>query len=296
MNTKQIEMILTVADTLNFTKAAEILYIAQPTLSYQIQTLENELHFKIFDRTQKSVVITPAGKSFIEAMRNLSLQYRTAVEQAQNYSERYSEDITISLPYRGSIHLLPEAMRKMKALHPETLIVPKFNWRESMNMFQKGEVDIFFGDYEIMKHMTGVKTVHFYDSHIYLVCDAGDRLAKKQVVTAEDLRGRTLMVGGGSQKQLKAVQDKVIETTHIPFFNSDDHETTLTNIAAGNAIVLAPGYLRDRNDHTFKWIPFDCHEILPCSLSIKESENRQSVNDFIRILLELYSKEKVFSL
>ena len=296
MNTKQIEMILTVADTLNFTKAADILYIAQPTLSYQIQTLENELHFKIFDRTQKSVVITPAGKAFIETMRNLSLQYRTAVEQAQNYSEKYREDITISLPYRSCIHLLPSAMRKMKTIHPETLIVPKFNWRESMNMFQSGEIDIFFGDYDIMKNMTGVKTVHFYDSHIYLVCDANDKLAKNQVATATDLIGRTLMVGGGSQKQLKAVQERVIAETHIPFFNSDDHETTLTNIAAGNAIVLAPGYLRDRNDHSFAWIPFDCHEILPCSLSVKESENRQSVKDLIEILLEMYSREKVFSL
>ena len=296
MNTKQIEMVLAVAETLNFTKAAELLFTSQPTLTYQIQSLENELHFKIFDRTQKSVVVTPAGKSFIETLRHLAAEYKTAVEQAQNYSEKYDEDITISLPYRSAIHLLPQAIRQMQKFHPSTLIVPKFNWRESINQFNRGEIDILFGDLDVLKHTSGVNAIPFYDSRIYFVCNKTDKLAEKKVVTASDLVGRTLMVGGGSQKQLQAVQNRVIDQMHISFFNSDDHETSLTNIAAGKAIVLAPGFLRDRGDHDFAWIPFDCHEVLHCCLAVKETERRQSVSDFVDILIKLYEKEKVFSL
>ena len=72
MNTKQIEMVLALSETLNFNKASQMCFISQPTLSYQIQMIEEELKFKIFDRTQKSVNLTPAGKSFVESLRKIN--------------------------------------------------------------------------------------------------------------------------------------------------------------------------------------------------------------------------------
>lgn len=291
MNSKQIEMVLAVEQTLNFTKAADMLYLSQPTLTYQIQALESEVGFKIFDRSQKSVAITPAGKTFLKALSRLAADYKTAVEQAQNYSESYDEDITLSLPYRSAVHLLPQAIQKMKAAHPTTLIVPKFHTRESVALFLRGEADVAFGDFDVMKHAQGVNCIPLYESKIYLVCHKNDPLAVKRIITANDLRGRTLMVGGGSQKPLQAVQKRVIEQTRIPFFNSDDHETTLTNIAAGRGVVLAPGFLRDRGDADFRWIPFDCDEVLRCCLCVKENESRAAVKDFIQILLKLYENE-----
>lgn len=287
MNTKQIEMIIEGSKTLNFTKAAENLYVSQPTLTYQIQMAEEELGFKIFDRTQKSVSITPAGKAFIASMIKISSEYKTAVEEAQNYSDKYSDDIVISLPYRSAIHLLPKAIMEIEKKQPVTLITPRFGWRNRMNDFLQGNVDIIFEDFSLLKDVKGIEMVHFYKSHIYLVCNKSDELANKTLVTAKDLKGRTLMVGGGSQHQLKIVQKRVIEETHIPFFNSDDHDTTLTNIAANRAIVLAPGFLHDRNDG-FAWVPFDCEETIDCCLAWKKQDNRESMKTFIKILMDLY--------
>jgi DNA-binding transcriptional LysR family regulator len=55
-----LRYILAVAETLNFTRAAERLYLAQPSLSRQIRDLEEEIRFPIFDRTRDGVRITPA--------------------------------------------------------------------------------------------------------------------------------------------------------------------------------------------------------------------------------------------
>lgn len=206
------------------------------------------MHFKIFDRSQKSVSITPAGKAFIESLRKIHEDYKTAVEEAQNYSEKYQEDITISLPYRSAIHLLSQAMIEMSKQYPSTLITPKFGWKDRISDFLNGKVDILFEDYDNLKNIKGIKIISFYDSRIYLVCNKNDDLAKKEIIQMEDLKGKTLMVGGGSQRNLIIVQNRGLNTLHIPFFNSDDHDTTLTNIAANRAIVLAPGFLHDRND------------------------------------------------
>ncbi|MCC8075132.1 MAG: LysR family transcriptional regulator [Clostridiales bacterium] len=61
MTTKQIEYILELAKTLNFNHAAENLYVAQSTITYQIKAAEDEIGFKIFARSGKGATLTPAG-------------------------------------------------------------------------------------------------------------------------------------------------------------------------------------------------------------------------------------------
>lgn len=291
MNTKQIEILLTVSEALNFTKAAKALYLSQPSLTYQIKMAEEELRFQIFDRSQKSVSLTPAGKNFIENLRKIDSSYKRAVEEAQNYSDKYNNDIVISLPYRSALPYLPEAMIEMNRVDPSTLITPKFGWLNRLDDFVNGDVDILFEDFDVLRNMKGIQIFHLYQSHIYLVCRKEDPLAQKELLHMDDLKGRTLMVGGGSQHQLKIVQNRVLDTLHIPFFNSDDHDTTLTNIAANRAIVLAPGFLHDQNDG-FAWVPFDCKETIDCCLVTKENDSRICLKEFLDILFRL---DKQFS-
>ena len=66
MNTTQLECFMTVANFLNFSRAAEVLRITQPAVSHQINALENELGVKLFHRTSKSVRLTQAGYLFTQ--------------------------------------------------------------------------------------------------------------------------------------------------------------------------------------------------------------------------------------
>lgn len=66
MTQKQLEIFLHLSETLNFRKTAEQLYISQTTVSFQIQSLEKELNFKLFERGKRAVSLTPAGVVFKE--------------------------------------------------------------------------------------------------------------------------------------------------------------------------------------------------------------------------------------
>ena len=65
MNTVQLECFIAVAEYLNFSKASRSLKITQPAVSHQIQTLEEELEVKLFNRTSKSVTLTHEGALFL---------------------------------------------------------------------------------------------------------------------------------------------------------------------------------------------------------------------------------------
>ena len=288
MTTKQIDYCIEVAHTLNFSRAADNLFVSQPTFSYQIKLLEEEVGFTIFERNGKGAALTPAGAQFVTFLSSMREDLKRAVEQGQNFSVKYKDSISISLMVRPAVFFLPEAMRLFAETNPEVQILPVFQYEGGMETFLRNEVDILFALKEQTRQIPGIHVHDLFRSHIYLIAQRDDPLAAKNLITGEDLYGRTLMVGGGSPQALKAVQHRLISTGKIDYFNSADHDTTLTNVAAGRGVCLAPGFLNDHSGQ-FAWIPFDCRESFSCVLCTHRDDNRPSLKALLDILKKLYA-------
>ena len=295
MTTKQIDYCIEVARTLNFSRAADNLFVSQPTFSYQIRLLEEEVGFTIFERTGKGAALTPAGAQFVSFLTSMREDLKRAIEQGQNFSAKYKDSISISLMVRQAVFFLPEAMRLFAETDPTVQILPVFQYEGGVESFLRSEVDIVFALKEQTRQIPGIHVHELFESHIYLIAQRDDPLAALNLITEEDLYGRTLMVGGGSPPALKAVQHRLIATGKIDYFNSADHDTTLTNVAAGRGVCLAPGFLNDHSGQ-FAWIPFDCSESFSCVLCTHRDDNRPSVTSFIRTLKRLYSEAVAFPL
>ena len=293
MTTKQIDYCIEVAHTLNFSRAADNLFVSQPTFSYQIRLLEEEIGFTIFERNGKGAALTPAGAQFVTFLTSMREDLKRAIEQGQNFSAKYKDSISISLMVRPAVFFLPEAMRLFAEKSPEVQILPVFQYEGGVETFLRNEVDILFALKEQTRQIPGIHVHDLFESHIYLIAQRDDPLAAKNLITEEDLYGRTLMVGGGSPQALKAVQHRLIATGQIDYFNSADHDTTLTNVAAGRGVCLAPGFLNDHSGQ-FAWIPFDCRESFSCVLCTHRDDNRPSLKTFLNILMRLYAEAVVF--
>ncbi len=295
MTTKQIDYCIELAHTLNFSRAAENMFVSQPTLTYQIKLLEDEVGFAIFERSGKGAALTPAGSQFVIYLANMREEMKRAIEQGQNFSTKYKDNITISMMVRQAVYFLPEAMRIFSDRHPDIQITPKFEYENGVEGFLRNETDILFALKEQTKQIPGIDLHDLFESRIYLISRKEDELASKNLLTEEDLYGRTLMVGGGSPPALKAVQHRLIASGKINYFNSADHDTTLTNVAAGKGVCLAPGFLNDHSGQ-FAWTPFDCRESFSCVLCTHKNDAREVVNEFIEVLKGLYLEAVAFPL
>lgn len=111
MNTKQIDYCIELAHTLNFSRAADNMFVSQPTFSYQIRLLEEEIGFSIFDRSGRGASLTPAGRQFVSYLIHMREEMKRAIEKGQNFSSKYREDISISLMVRQAVYFLPEAIK-----------------------------------------------------------------------------------------------------------------------------------------------------------------------------------------
>ncbi len=186
-------------------------------------------------------------------------------------------------------------MRLFAEKNPQTQITPVFQYENGVDSFLRKEVDILFALKEQMRQVPGVQVHELFESRVYLIAQRDDPLAGKNLITGEDLFGRTLMVGGGSPPALQAVQHRLISSGRIDYFNSADHDTTLTNVAAGRGVCLAPGFLNDHSGQ-FAWIPFDCPERFSCVLCTHRDDRRPSLAEFLKILKTLYADAVAFPL
>lgn len=284
-----MDYLIVLRRTMNYNKAAKELGVSQPTLSYQISTLEEEIGFKIFERNGKGISITPAGDQFCSSVINIRSEISRSIEQSQNISGHFREDIRIGLSLRSSLHLLPMVMRDFSDEFPDISVSPVIHQYGDYGRFMSGNTDIEFafrGD--LGKHGVADE-IRLYRSGIMLICGNDDFLANRDLIHEEDLYGRTLMVGGGSPPELKEVQRRLIDTGRIQYFNSNDHDTTLINVAARKGVCLAPGFLNDRDGQN-TWIPFDCPEHFDCVLCVRKGEKREPVRRLVQMLKEAYSE------
>jgi DNA-binding transcriptional LysR family regulator len=113
-----LRYILAVAETLNFTRAAERLYLAQPSLSRQIRDLEEEIRFPIFDRTRDGVRITPAGEMVVAYARETLGTRDELVSMARAVHLGEVPPLRLGFSSFVSVNLLQSFREKYEAMFP----------------------------------------------------------------------------------------------------------------------------------------------------------------------------------
>ncbi|MGN6689671.1 MAG: LysR substrate-binding domain-containing protein [Sphingopyxis sp.] len=118
MELRQLRFFVTLAETLNFHRAAERLNISQPPLSVAIRKLEEELGVRLFERTRRGVALTPSGAAALPAARDALTQAGLVTEAARLGSR--GETGRLSVGFVGSVvgELLPQIIPPFRAAYP----------------------------------------------------------------------------------------------------------------------------------------------------------------------------------
>ena len=125
MNLKEIQYFVTLAEQQHFGKAAALCFVSQPTLSMQIQKLEHELGVKLFERSNKSVNITAAGKELVTQAKSILNGAAQMREQAKTLSDPLAGEIKIGIIPTLGPYLLPLCLQKINKQLPKlkTIII-----------------------------------------------------------------------------------------------------------------------------------------------------------------------------
>jgi DNA-binding transcriptional LysR family regulator len=118
MEFRQIEAFIKVVELASFSKAAEELYISQPSVSTYITSLEKELNAILINRSTKVLSTTLAGERFLEKAREMVSLKHESVETLKNLSEDVSGDIRILASSGPALYILPQIIAEFHKLYP----------------------------------------------------------------------------------------------------------------------------------------------------------------------------------
>ena len=146
MNLTQIEYFLAVAEKLNYTAAAQSLYVSQPALSRQISAMEAELQIKLLERDTKKVMLTKAGSQLNEDLKIIWQELNFALKKAKAIAAEEKDVIRIGVFDATAINdFWPPLYTKLRELESDLKIeVTRANFRSIRSSFLNNEFDIIF--------------------------------------------------------------------------------------------------------------------------------------------------------
>ncbi len=141
MDLSQIQYFLAIIETQGFTKAAERLFVSQPSLSAGIKKLEQELGVVLFERRGRRAVLTPAGKLFLEKARNIINEYQSALSTLKDFQQNPTLRLGVVCTLRISI--ISSLVSAFRVIHPHITIELKDSYANNLNNWlEEGEVDL----------------------------------------------------------------------------------------------------------------------------------------------------------
>jgi len=251
MHIRQLEYFLAVSEQLNFTKAVKQFYISQTAVTLQIKSLEEELGVKLFNRTNRHVELTPAGKTFQEDARAILRRTRDAMERARRADTVFTGHLKIGFVKGYEKTNLSDLLADFHAKYPNiSLSFTRENVSELYDGILNGSLDIIFNLQYSMDDLDNIDFVIIKHYPLLAVMPASHPFAHRTAIRWSELKGYPLVdikQNNSRYGESATISNAFISAGFLPNiqYTSDDIETSLLAIAAGLGYALLPGYITD---------------------------------------------------
>ncbi len=193
MNTQWIETFLMVVKENNVTKAAEVLGFSQPTVTFQIKQLENELDVKLFEKSGTRLRLTAKGEEYAEYARKIMFQINESGIRLHESDESVGY-LRIGCPESLASCVLPHAVDlfTQKCTNCSVKIVTE-TAPVLMNMLDQNEIDILYMFSDKIESKNWIRVCE-KEERVLFVASPEDELAKKKVVRMEEIGAHQLIL------------------------------------------------------------------------------------------------------
>jgi len=245
MNIRDLEYVIAVADTGHFGRAAELCNVSQPALSVQIRKLEQRLGVTLFERTNRSVKITPIGAQLVARARELVAMGDEIIALARAARDPLSGPFRLGMIATIGPYLAPLILRAIHKVMPELeLSLVEGMTHDLETALAAGRLDAVIQ--ATTPALPRLSERPLYDEAFLVAVPEGHPLAKRSAVRLEDIEeSRLLLLADGH-----CLRDQVLGACSAESAQANTRETSLETllalVAAGDGITLVPALVRKR--------------------------------------------------
>ncbi len=174
---RQMECFLAVARLGNVSRAAEEMYLTQPTLTARLKALEEELGDQLFVRTSRGMRLTPAGKEFVPYAERCVSSLEEGKQRLRELKDASGGRLSLGTSPGVGTYALPAILERFTAAHPRVSVSVRTGHSENvLEMVLKEEVHLGLG--RAVSHPE-VESMSLYEDELVLVVDPEHRFTEK---------------------------------------------------------------------------------------------------------------------
>lgn len=242
MNLRDLKYVLAVAETQHFGHAAEQCFVSQPTLSGQIKKLEDELGVAIFERTNRSVRVTPIGEEVVVHARQMLEQAELIQRLAERYQDPLAGSLRVGVIPTLSPYLMPLILIPLKKHYPQINLVLFEELTENLlQRLQSHEIDVALLATPVQQ--TDLLSVPLFQEPFWVAYPRKHRFYHQEKISVRDLRSEKLLLLAEGH----CLADQAMDVCHIKQRNADQAdlrasslETLIELVRADFGITLLP--------------------------------------------------------
>lgn len=194
MNLRDLKYIIEVAKEKNFSRASEKCFVSQPTLTMQIQKLEDELGVKIFERQNKSFLITEVGELIIKTAQEILDKEKEIKELAKTFKDPFCGELRIGAFPTLASYYFPKITKQILQEFPNLkLLLVEEKTDDLINKLKSGNIDCAFLAMPIFDET--LENIEIFEEEFLLAVSTKNPLSKKtKPITNLDLKDESLML------------------------------------------------------------------------------------------------------
>ena len=292
MELRHLRYFITVAEELNFSKAALKLYTAQPSLSQQIKDLEEDVGVKLLNRTKRKVELTEEGAVFLEQARLTLAQADKAVAMARQVSQAKQQMLRIGFVPVAEMKIFPYILPNLRVQNPDLKIeLLSLNNNEQMRLLKKGDLDLTFTRHNF--NNDEIESQFVIREPLIFLLPKDHPLAKYERIPFKALNGIDFIIPSAEQSLTlnQAILD--FAKAHGIEFNivqkADNILFNINSIGMGLGCTILPGYIAPLTMDNTVIRPLDV-ELPYLDLYVSYHKNNKSyvVSKFLELLTRVF--------
>ncbi len=265
MTLTQLNYIITIAETKSINKAAEKLYVSQPSLTSAVQELEKELGITLFNRSGRGVTLTNDGAEFLLYARQLYSQYETILE-------KYGENGSLKKKFGVSTQHYSFAVKAFVDMAKQfDMSQYEFAVRETKTAevirdvsTMKSEIGVLYlsdNNRRVLEKLfrsAGLVFHHLIDCQTYVYLWKKHPLAGEAVIGLDQLSDYPCLAFEQGENSSFSLAEEILSTNEYPKIIWADDRATMLNLMVGlNGYTLCSGIIcEELNGNEFTAVPF----------------------------------------
>lgn len=242
MTLQELRYFCVTAEVLHYTRASRLLYISQPSLSYAISKLEQELGVPLFEKKGKRVLLTKYGEEFLPYAKRALAEISEGTEHLREMKVPSTGGVSLGYIYSVSFSALPEFVNSFYMHQESEQIAFRFRQGKAGELIEQllnGSLDLLIAG---RPDLASIDCIPIYRQELYLIVPATHRLADAESVTLSDIAGEYFISLNHETLTYHQLEREFRKAEFAPntIIEADEYSSVAASVSMGAGVAIMP--------------------------------------------------------